>query len=102
MLSEFKKENYAEGLVEVIYKIGHCLKSHFPYDAATDKNELPDDIVFGKMMKNLSYQQWNTLGILYIYFYEPVSFYTSSFSALSFNSYCTTGFAKTKSAKISG
>jgi uncharacterized membrane protein len=48
MLKEFKKENYAEGLVEVIQKIGNALKTHFPYDAATDKNELPDDIVFGK------------------------------------------------------
>jgi len=48
MLKEFKKENYAEGLVEVIQKIGDALKTHFPYDAATDKNELPDDIVFGK------------------------------------------------------
>lgn len=48
MLKEFKKENYAEGLVEVIEKTGSSLKTHFPYDAATDKNELPDDIVFGK------------------------------------------------------
>jgi uncharacterized membrane protein len=48
MLSNFKKENYAEGLVEVIQKIGAALQTYFPYDAATDKNELPDDIVFGK------------------------------------------------------
>ena len=48
MLSEFRKDNYAEGLVEVIHKIGESLKTHFPYDASTDKNELPDDIVFGR------------------------------------------------------
>ena len=48
MLSEFKKNNYAEGLIEVINKTGQLLKTHFPYDAATDKNELPDDIVFGR------------------------------------------------------
>jgi uncharacterized membrane protein len=48
MLKEFRKENYAEGLAEVIHKIGHSLQTHFPYDDATDKNELPDDIVFGK------------------------------------------------------
>ena len=48
MLNEFKKENYVEGLVDVIEKIGYSLHTHFPYDAATDKNELPDDIVFGK------------------------------------------------------
>ena len=48
MISEFKKDNYAEGLVEVIHKTGQLLKTHFPYDASTDKNELPDDIVFGR------------------------------------------------------
>jgi uncharacterized membrane protein len=48
MIKEFRKDNYAEGLVEVINKTGLLLKTHFPYDASTDKNELPDDIVFGK------------------------------------------------------
>ena len=48
MISEFKKDNYAEGLIEIIHKIGELLKTHFPYDVATDKNELPDDIVFGR------------------------------------------------------
>jgi uncharacterized membrane protein len=48
MISEFKKDNYAEGLVEVIHKTGQLLKTHFPYDSATYKNELPDDIVFGR------------------------------------------------------
>ena len=48
MLLEFKKQNYAEGLVNVVLKIGELLKTHFPYDVGTDKNELPDDIVFGR------------------------------------------------------
>jgi uncharacterized membrane protein len=48
MIGEFRKENYAEGLIEIIYKTGQLLKTHFPYDAVTDKNELPDDIVFGR------------------------------------------------------
>ena len=48
MISEFKKNNFAEGLIEVINKTGQLLKTHFPYDATTDKNELPDDIVFGR------------------------------------------------------
>jgi uncharacterized membrane protein len=48
MISEFRKDNYAKGLAEVVQKIGQLLKTHFPYDAATDKNELPDDIVFGR------------------------------------------------------
>ncbi len=48
MLKEFSKENYAKGLIEVIQKVDHSLQTFFPFDAATDKNELPDDIVFGK------------------------------------------------------
>jgi len=48
MISEFKKENYVEGLIDIIHKTGQLLKTHFPYYQATDKNELPDDIVFGK------------------------------------------------------
>ena len=48
MMREFKNENYADGLIEIIYKTGQLLKTHFPYNAGTDKNELPDDIVFGK------------------------------------------------------
>lgn len=48
MVREFKNDNYANGITEMIYKIGQLLSTHFPYDASTDKNELPDDIVFGK------------------------------------------------------
>jgi uncharacterized membrane protein len=28
--------------------IGEALHQHFPFDNDTDKNELPDEIVFGK------------------------------------------------------
>ncbi len=48
MLLHFKKEKHAEGLVKVISHIGDALTHHFPYDREIDKNELPDDIVFGK------------------------------------------------------
>ena len=48
ILSHFGKENYAEGLVRIITEMGEALRSHFPYDGDTDKNELPDDIVFGR------------------------------------------------------
>ena len=48
MLSDFNKENYADGLVKVVSEVGEALYEHFPYDNASDKNELPDDIVFGK------------------------------------------------------
>jgi uncharacterized membrane protein len=47
MISSFNRENYVEGIVQVIRDIGEALQSHFPYDKSTDKNELPDDIVFG-------------------------------------------------------
>jgi uncharacterized membrane protein len=48
MLKEFNKENYAEGIACVVREIGEVLVQHFPYDKKTDKNELPDDIVFGR------------------------------------------------------
>ncbi len=48
MLKRFNKENYAEGISTVIRNVGISLHHHFPYDKVTDKNELPDDIVFGK------------------------------------------------------
>jgi uncharacterized membrane protein len=38
----------AGGLVACIDEIGGALAAHFPYDATVDKNELPDEIVFGK------------------------------------------------------
>ena len=47
MLHHFNKNGYAEGIAEVVFKIGGALKEHFPYDAVNDINELPDDIVFG-------------------------------------------------------
>ena len=48
ILSVFSKENITEGIITSIYKIGEALKTHFPYQQEIDKNELPDEIVFGK------------------------------------------------------
>lgn len=48
MRLHFQKEHYMDALVLVIQDIGHALDYHFPYDSKSDKNELPDDIVFGK------------------------------------------------------
>ena len=48
MISNFNKENYAEGIQEVVTDIGEALTQLFPYNNNTDKNELPDDIIFGK------------------------------------------------------
>ena len=48
MLAHFNKKDYVQGIVKIIHDIGEALVTHFPYNANTDKNELPDDIVFGK------------------------------------------------------
>ena len=48
ILSHFNKADYAGGIAGVVTEIGQALQQHFPYDRGTDKNELPDDIVFGR------------------------------------------------------
>lgn len=48
LISNFNKENYAEGISKCVEDIGEALHYFFPYENDTDKNELPDDIVFGK------------------------------------------------------
>lgn len=48
MLASFNSSNYAEGISSCVIQIGEALRTHFPYDKATDKNELPDEIVFGR------------------------------------------------------
>ncbi len=53
LLSEsFRKNEYTDGLVRAIGAAGEKLAEHFPYDAASDINELPDDIDFGKPRKS--------------------------------------------------
>lgn len=46
MLAEFSKQHMCEAIVECVRKVGATLTQKFPYHAE-DKNELPDDIVFG-------------------------------------------------------
>jgi uncharacterized membrane protein len=48
ILSVFGKDDIVGGITTSIYKIGEALKTHFPYDKEVDKNQLPDEIVFGK------------------------------------------------------
>jgi len=47
VLSEhFRKGEFTKGLVKAIEAAGEKLAEHFPYDAAADVNELPDEIEF--------------------------------------------------------
>lgn len=48
MLAHFRQEHLVDGVIECIYDIGEALYQHFPYNLDTDKNELPDEIVFGR------------------------------------------------------
>jgi uncharacterized membrane protein len=48
MYRHFRNNNIADAIGQVITDVGQALHQHFPYEKNTDKNELPDDIVFGK------------------------------------------------------
>lgn len=48
MLHNFNSGNYPDGIQQCVLHIGEALHIHFPYDKNTDKNELRDDIRFGK------------------------------------------------------
>jgi uncharacterized membrane protein len=48
MRLHFQTQHYMDAIILVVEDIGKVLVDHFPYDNKTDKNELPDDIVFGK------------------------------------------------------
>lgn len=48
ILSVFSKESVSAGVTASVAKIGDALKTNFPYDEAVDKNELPDEIIFGQ------------------------------------------------------
>lgn len=48
MLAHFNADNYAKAIADAVIQIGDALQTHFPYDKETDKNELPDEIVFGR------------------------------------------------------
>jgi len=48
MLSGFNQKDYARAIADCVIQIGNALQSNFPFDKDTDKNELPDSIVFGR------------------------------------------------------
>lgn len=47
MISNFNQKDYAAGIRQCVADIGEALHYHFPFSKDTDKNELPDDMVFG-------------------------------------------------------
>ena len=48
MLFQFTQDKLLDGICTAIAHLGEALAEHFPYDKDTDKNELPDEIVFGR------------------------------------------------------
>ena len=48
MSDKFRQGRFTDGLVQAIEVVGEQLSAHFPYDPATDKDELSDDVDFGK------------------------------------------------------
>jgi uncharacterized membrane protein len=48
MIDQFNHQDYAKGIIACVQQIGTALTKHFPFEKSTDKNELPDEIVFGK------------------------------------------------------
>lgn len=49
MLMNFKENHLPEGIIGCVKHVGDALHEAFPYIPTEDKNELPDDIVFGKL-----------------------------------------------------
>lgn len=48
MMLLFKEKKLVEGLCQGINDLGEVLIHHFPYNKETDKNELPDELIFGR------------------------------------------------------
>lgn len=48
MKSHFQNQEFAQGIIEGIKMAGEQLQHFFPYKTSTDKNELGDEISFGK------------------------------------------------------
>jgi uncharacterized membrane protein len=49
--ARFRRGEFTEGLEDGIKTAGERLAAHFPFDPATDKNELSDEIDFGALTK---------------------------------------------------
>jgi len=46
IIAHFTKDDYTGGVCRVVGDVGEALKKEFPYESS-DKNELPDEIIFG-------------------------------------------------------
>ena len=48
MMQHFSENHLVDGIVKCLNDIGETLAEKFPYIPTEDKNELPDEIIFGK------------------------------------------------------
>jgi uncharacterized membrane protein len=48
LIGHLRKNMLTEGICNCIHELGTALAAHFPSDPSIKKNELPDEIVFGK------------------------------------------------------
>ena len=48
LTEHFRSGNFTDGLVRGITEVGRQLMAYFPYDPATDVNELSDNVDFGE------------------------------------------------------
>ncbi len=48
LVTHLKQGKIGEGLCACIDELSNAMAKHFPYDPTITKNELPDEIVFGK------------------------------------------------------
>lgn len=47
MIGHFRKNEMVDGVIHCVRDIGNVLAEKFPFIPGEDKNELPDDIIFG-------------------------------------------------------
>jgi uncharacterized membrane protein len=48
LTEHFREGDFTGGLVQSIAEIGEQLAKHFPYEASSDRNELPNEVDFGE------------------------------------------------------
>jgi uncharacterized membrane protein len=48
IIAAFHAADHTRGICASILEIGTALQAHFPYEGDKDKNELSDQVVFGR------------------------------------------------------